>query len=506
MRRCLALVIAATLLPSAARVASAQAPLWLDEGHPAPQVGATDDEIDRPLPTSWRWPRFLAEEFAVLAVPATYYFATTNLQREDFELAWDWPSWKTKLTSFDAVSLDTGNWTSNTFRHPLHGALAYQMARANGFTPIGSTVADVAVTIIWEYLVEYQEQVSLNDVVTNTAAGFLIGEPMFQIGFIGEDDGDDSAWLAVGALASPVHRLHVGTGVRSWRQRRNSWRRLEFELAGGAFAPGDGVRREARLGVEVDRLRAPHHTTPGTGTTRIRAAGWSSAAASVRVGADGLTNTRFDTLTDYVGWLTRTIDAEGRGTSWSIQVAGGFHYDTRQLDGGEWDRQAVFHLVGPRFTAGRWAGPQRYLALELAGYYDVGAIQAYGFGPTLPFAPLPQTAVLRTRGYYYGSGASVTARLRMAVPPWSLDLDGIAGQLWSIDGYDRFELDGGPDDPHGVTDTRARGRLTLGRAFTVAPWARLTLALEASLRRGTWQEYDRRQRDLGLEVGLAIER
>ena len=131
-------------------------------------------------------------------------------------------------------------------------------------------------------------------------------------------------------------------------------------------------------------------------------------------------------------------------------------------------------------------------------------IQAHVFGPVLPFAPLPQTAVLRTRGYYYGAGLSLAARLAWDTTLATLHLAGTATALTSIDGFDRQELFGAENDPHDIADQRVWGRAAIGTPSAWLDGARVELALEATWRRGSWQRLARSTREIDLDVGVVV--
>ncbi len=465
---------------------------------------AASPEPPSPPPSRPRLDVVIAEEVAVLAPATIFYFLTTNLQREDFELAWDWPSWRTKLTSFDAVAFDTGNWQSNTFRHPLHGVLTYQAVRANGHGAVAATLVDLASTVIWEYVVEYRERISLNDVIVNNASGVALGEPMWQFGFLGDDPGANPLRRGLAWLLSPIQRLHAALGYRPWRRPAPGWARLELALGGGAVDHGAGAVGELRAGLDVAVRRAPYLGRAGVGSSEVGLGGWSRVVWSMRGRADQLRQTHVSTVASYGGRYHRAFDSAGRGADRWLMLGVGFDYDSRSLDAEGRDRMAVFHVLQPRIAATRWDGPARSLGWELALGCDVGMIQAHVFGPVLPFAPLPQTAVLRTRGYYYGAGLSLAARLVWVTPLATVDLEGAATALTSIDGYDRKELFGAENDPHDIADQRLWGRATLGTPTQWLDGVRLEVAAEAALRRGTWQGAARTTHEVDLGAGLVV--
>ncbi len=484
------------------------APPPIEDAPAAAATPAAEDPavVARPIaaPSRPRLDVLIAEEVAVLAPATVFYFLTTNLQREDFELDWDWPSWRAKLTSFDAVAFDSGNWQSNTFRHPLHGVLTYQAVRANGHGAIAATLVDLASTLIWEYVVEYRERISLNDVVVNNASGVALGEPLWQIGFLGDEPGAGVLRRGLAWLLSPIQRLHAAGGYRPWRRPAPAWSRVELGLGGGAVDHGGGAVGEVRGALAVEVRRAPGLGRAGRREVDVGLGAWSRVAWSLRGRAAQLRETRVTTGTSYAARYARALDDAGRGDERWLVLGTGFDYASRSLDAAGRDRMAVFHLLQPRITATRWDGPGRALAWELAIGGDVGMIQAHVFGPVLPFAPLPQTAVLRTRGYYYGAGLSLAARLAWDTTLATLHLAGTATALTSIDGFDRQELFGAENDPHDIADQRVWGRAAIGTPSAWLDGARVELALEATWRRGSWQRLARSTREIDLDVGVVV--
>lgn len=499
------------LVVLAATVAPATAQPVTEIGDPVEEVAPPTLGDTEPLPPDEpimrsRWLQLLiAEQALVLLPPTVYYFATTDLQREDFELEWSWKDWKTKLTTTDAIAFDTGNWTSNAFRHPLAGALHYQTARVNGLSVATSTLIDLGTSVLWEYVVEYREKVSLNDMVVNTVSGFMIGEPMFQIGRIADRPGAGWPRQVLAWIASPVHRTHAAFGYSSWRPPAPAWTRVEASISAGWNDAGDGGRADARGRGDLEIVVDPRYGRPGAGQLVIRSGGWNRVSTEGRIDADGRLFHRFNTLATYGGRYSRDIDADGVGCDSSIIAAAGFDYETRPLAGDERDKSALLHLIGPRATYGRWRGQDRHIVWEGGVYVDLGMVQAHVFGPVLPFPPLPQTSVLQTRGYYPAMGATASTRLSVTMPWWRARLEGRASRMYSIDGRDRLELHGAPNDPENVSDTRLWGRAMFGIDLPGGELGRVEVWLESNLRHGAWKEQRRQTTDVDASLAYAVD-
>jgi hypothetical protein len=107
------------------------------------------------------------------------------------------PTWRTGSTSLmekvknkfmDGWSLDTNNFRTNTIYHMYAGALYYQTARSNGYGFFASTAFSFMGSLFWEYLGEWREQVSTNDMIFTPFAGSLMGEGFTQIALFAQEE------------------------------------------------------------------------------------------------------------------------------------------------------------------------------------------------------------------------------------------------------------------------------------------------------------------------------
>ncbi|MBL0215273.1 MAG: DUF3943 domain-containing protein [Myxococcales bacterium] len=455
---------------------------------------------EKPVLRPHRYPLAIVEHLSVVVPPMIYYWLTTPVQREDFEIGWDWASWRTKLTSTDAFILDTNDWVSNAVRHPLAGYLGYQVGRANGFEPASSVALTAFAAVAWEYLVEYQERISLNDLVVNSVSAFTIGEPLFRLGRLADAPGASWQRASLGLLASPFDRVHALAGASSWRAPGLGWAQLEASLGAVAGTYDGEQRNAARVALDLEVIPDRHYGRTGSATTTLGAGGWNRIDLDLRIAGDELSSARFATQTTYAGSYRRALDVDGNGDDAFFGAAAGVDYVSQRLSR-EWDHLFVMHLIGPRVARGAWRNGLRMI-WELGAYADLGMTQAHVFGPVSPFVTRPQTSVIQSRGYYYASGVSVATRVRIDTPRWVATLEGQAFQLWSIDGLDRVEKDASSDDPHDVQDQRVLGRGAFG--VNVGASVRLELGLEAALRRGTWKALERTTTDLEGRVDVVV--
>jgi hypothetical protein len=476
----------------------------------SPGMTAEPLRLDAPAPVRanlarWRYPLILTGTAMIMVPAGLWYWESVNQQKEDWELRWDLASWKSKLTSFDDVVLDTNKWTANAARHPLVGALHYQVGRANGLGPGSSLLLSIGSAVVWEYLVEYREQISLNDLVTNTAASVSIGEPLFRFGLL--VDAPHASWTrrGLGMLLSPFDRTEQALGVAMRHDQAEPWARLEgtIGLSGADF--GDATRLEGRAGLDLALVTEPAYGRPGTGTVDTRAFAFDTLEVDARVGdaapeALHVPGAFVRSTTSYLGRYSRALDDDGHGRDLFVGAGTGFELTARRL-GAEWDKVMVMQLFGPQIEL-RALGAHARISWALGASGDLGMVQAHVFGPVVPFTPEPQTSALRVRGYYYATGATLSSRLRLEVGPVRARLDATAHTFWSIDGLDRIELHGTANDPEHVADQRVRATGALG--VDLGDGQRFELFGEVLYRRGTWAAQARSSTELDGGVAMTF--
>lgn len=150
----------------------------------------------------WAYNRFASGQEWARVSPDTW---SRNLQRL--------PTW------------DENSFYANHLAHAYHGAMYHNAGRANGFSFLASVPFTVVGSAVWEYFGETAPP-SLNDMMTTTAGGIVLGEVTFRASQLVLDDGArglDRLFREVAVFAmNPglgVHRLSRG---KSWKVTRGA--------------------------------------------------------------------------------------------------------------------------------------------------------------------------------------------------------------------------------------------------------------------------------------------
>jgi hypothetical protein len=170
--------------------------LSLGAGSARAQEWSPDQEEQR----SAHHVRSFVEMGAGLALGATGYWILMDRNVAD----WDNPRPGARFDG-SAWVLDNNSLGVNYLGHPLTGGASYSFARANHYGVPASFGYSFLTSFLWEFVLEFKEKVSVNDVVVTPGAGLPIGEFFYKLGLY-LDTGEGSTGL-------DVARWTLGTGV-----------------------------------------------------------------------------------------------------------------------------------------------------------------------------------------------------------------------------------------------------------------------------------------------------
>ncbi len=422
-----------------------------------PPSAANEAQLrDRPRHTG----RAVVETAAVLTGGLIWYWRDLDFNTRDWDLQWDRQSWKRKLTSLDAVRFDQNLFQTNAVSHTRAGVAHYQILRGNGFGAGASALGTFATSAVWEYLVEFKELVSLNDLIVNSVSGFAIGEPFYQLGefFLRSSPSLFTRGMA-GAL-SPVatvndwmdHRQPGQRRDRGWGFDRDAWHR--FALTGGLGArtfDQDSDRNEISLGLSAELVSLPQYLRPGSLRTWIRPGAFSAVSADLELSDRGGTGGAFRSRTSIAGHYAqryqRTGDGDVRGWGRLLALGSSFEYESVDRPGGQ-DYLAVMDVLGPQAELTAALGGLRVRWLNEA-YGNFGMVKSLAMEGRVPLMQGPVyhpadsggtiPGVLGARGYYYGLGLTAASRLLLEYRRLDTGVEVRGQRFSSISGFDRFQ-------------------------------------------------------------------
>jgi len=479
------------------------------------------------MPKNWR--RAMLELGVISTYSTIRYWIEYHTWIEDWQFELTCEDQYRRFLTTEAIRFDSNAFSVN-WTHVPGGALYYELARANGLTWAESLLAAFGGSLFYEYVSEWREVISVNDMILTTSGGYSLGEPWFQLSDYFH--GQKSPVLKFLGFMNPILKFN------KWLDRKNPASKVFRDPGWHDFVLSAGWRRSSEagrdaldagfVGFETQIIRTPEYGRAGTLRKTLRDTSLSELSFDValhqRLPGDEHLRTGWaeevNLFTRVVGLalFRQKIDELGRGYALSIGLGSALSYvrkrptlyDSRsvlaRLDPPPVtptdfrDKMTVAHLVGPVID---WTRFSRGLKIRVVAdaYLDFAMMSAYAFNAFSAVYPIEGLkTTLSYYGYHYALGGSVSGRVDL---DWrNLSLRGlVSAHVWnSVEGLDRFQanlLDDG-----NVVDTRTRYLLKAGWRVPKVP-LRVYFALEGIHRWGKMRDIEAGGQETRLFAGLA---
>jgi hypothetical protein len=479
-----------------------------------PDAVSPPPAVPPPLPV---YPRLaLLETALALGGGIIWYRTDGHSNAKDWDYDWSWSTWKKRVITFEAVRFDDNAFRINALVHPLDGTGIYLIARGNRLSPLPSFLLTLAESTIWEFVVEYREVVSINDMIFTPVTGLAIGEPMVRLSNLLRAGDPGSAKEVLATLLNPIdavnrwfeggrparagptdahglpllyrHRLQLSAGVGH----------ADFGSAGSWNEIG------ARADLFVDATPTLSEPARRAGFVGPGALDWLVASISGNSNWQSVDG-RIQSEVALGGWLLRqTLASEGgQPTSSSILFLGfgtAFEYESRSSPRFT-DELGVVRLAGPLVD---WGLRRGKLDLHVVGdiFYDFAMVRSLALDDYLHAnGGGALSSVLAQQGYYFAQG--VSSSLRVILEFDRLEIGGAVTEddFWSIRGRDRFQP---PEREPAARDRRGAVRAW----WAVRPWSRsplrALLAFDRVTREGRFASYDASLSEMRVSTALDL--
>lgn len=450
--------------------------------------------------------RSLVEMTGGLGLGALAYWLMQNRNVAD----WDNPTPEERFDG-QAWRVDNNSLAVNFIAHPLAGGLAYSMARANHHDVFTSFGYASLTSFLWEFVLEFKEKVSVNDLIVTSPTGVPIGEFFYKLGLYL----DTAARPGLGTQAA---RWTLGTGVSLDRaldgrpppvvDERDElgftsiiWH--EFEAGAGldfVQSPGVSDYTRPRIGMLGRLVTLPGYLAPkafrrGFYQAEISEFAWAVEASTYGAGLALHADT---VVAGYHFQDLRGTVGVPHGFAATFGVSLGYDYLRSHANHfSEFDSAAQapppdlsYHVpvLAEQYGALQLPGPAVDYRVYLPGVRLVLTARAApsyaGFGAPAFYEWTGENLeerskhILHRQGYFYGWGGMGSLGGSLAIGPLVLGGRTMYASYVSQDGLDRHI-------ERVTVDVRARGNLlSYGGSIGVRPWELpFTLSADFGVRR-----------------------
>jgi hypothetical protein len=400
-----------------------------------------------------------------------YLFSTINYWgegakwAEDIDFRLSFSDQKRRLFSPSSYRFDSNRFKTN-WQHAFSGAAYYNIYRTNGYSFLKSLEYSVYLSLLWEYVSEYQEVISINDMIYNTLGAVTAGENLFMMGAYLHQK-DQIGLNILGCLLNPVNALNrlldgsSKTKLFPLAPALNHAASLRLTWSRGDLLPlaGQQVFMNARLAIDL----FPSPSDPGSFHSPLN---WQPSflfghfSLSVTGNRFGFNEFRLLTRNTLLGWLARNRSESGTESVLAIgfgnmldlyrkKAVDPFDTSAAQLS---WEPDRVidhpvhytdkFSSLGLLGTSLLWQVRKDRMQFTL----EAGCSLNFALINSLPFNALSRErtisgtkATLLYYGYYYGLGVGGHVRGDLVWSPFRLFLSYDQQRYDSIEGLDRFQ-------------------------------------------------------------------
>lgn len=409
----------------------------------APEYALWFDGSRRPE----RYGRAGLELLGVLAVGTSYYWIVSDPNKQD----WDYIDIRDRSLHVE-VKFDNNMFRTNFLLHPVAGTMSYWLSRANGLDVYRASAASFLSSAAFEFLLEWLEKPSINDLVATPIGGVAAGEFFFHLGdYLNSAFGHDTALQRVLAysVAAPQGIHSAMDGTRAPIRTRDSlgytaayWH--EFKVAHGLadIANDRGASGTLQdLVFEAKLVAMPGFLQPGRFRVNFNEGNFTEARLRTSLADGWLKDVDLWFGSDLVGHYRQDFTGSPTSPAGSAAMLAA-SVDMRYVDRwllGRRDQFAFFHFLGP--SGKFWLGLGHGVMASAEGRFHLDFA-----GITSPAYPLlvaghgseGTKTVLQLQNYYQGVG--VSGRIAASIGVAGFQSSGYAryGTYRSIDGLDRF--------------------------------------------------------------------
>lgn len=459
-----------------------------------------------------RFSRALWTGLAHMVYATSSYWIRQDVMKEDWEYQFNWKDQKRRFLFKDGLRFDSNTFQFN-WTHSLAGAMYYNYARGSNMSPGWSFVYGFVASYFWEFIVEFKEVISINDMIATPIGGASIGESMFQLGRFFRSRRGTFLNKIGRFLSNPILSLYDWLDKSRPRNRyaydEEIWNDCRISLG----ARNDRmISGDSNTYLDIDwenRLTLiPEWGTMGQYSHGISQPLFTEFNVGGAVGSKGVYEFSIFAKSVFFGYFSQNIraidDEEDKPAGYSFFIGLSSVFDAfKQIpenipvsedspSGNEYeyrtDKHTIIGILGPALDFTYFNRDFR-VRLSADAYGDFALIHAHAFKSYSEHYTFGQTkSTLENHGYYYAWGISLYSTLQLNYA--NLELRGKMDYHYfnSIEGMDRFQPDIEDEDDFDLRDERFHFDVSLGYRIPNTP-VQLVVGLEQTDRSGTIRSF-----------------
>ncbi len=428
----------------------------------------------------------------ILADSISYWSKYTKWL-EDWQFTLTWKDQKRRFFTTEAIKFDSNPFMTN-WTHGISGAGFFNIARYYRLNIFESVLFSLSSSLSWEYLTEWREVISINDIFFSGIAGLHIGEPIFQTAkYLLSGKGLSNKIF--GYLLNPVFAINDLIGSKKWRENfkeeyygtPNNYFNIGYKSNSFSNSETDNLRM-TNIRMETIFINIPNFNKNSTEkfSGRLKNTFFSRISFDISFTSRHIEEYSFETEAVISGFAKKQFIRNpnnrlkgfkyyfGLSTAFELYKKrsiveydkGEFHYDFTKKESPPQptqftDKLAIIDLLGPAFNFSQYYGNFR-INLLLNAYFNFSLVNSLALNEYSKYNDLSEPykkTTLTHYGYYYAFGYSLRGGLALSFG--NLKLSGLIKhqKFASIQSLDRFQNE--IEDDAKVKDERTINRVEL---------------------------------------------
>ncbi|MDA3900938.1 MAG: DUF3943 domain-containing protein [Spirochaetes bacterium] len=349
----------------------------------------------------------------ILGIGTTwYYYDQTNKRDQFFNSGQEI---KNRFKSFDSWKFDDNYFETNSVSHSFAGSGYYLSARVSNYNQYQSFLFAVGGSLFWEYFCEFQEIISINDMLYTPLGGFAIGESIFQLLNIYADNAQDS-WLRQLILANTISQNgRYNKTINGGTLPSPYWHNL-YVFGGGSITDSDHYT--AHIGMNTEFYGARRVKQTGRMNGFYANSPYTKIQIDLGAGNQNLKNIYLNFETGHLSYVNQHINRASTGYAFIATLSTAIEYDYYDLNVFT-DRTGSLHplklntdllLTSKNFSINFNAT----VSAVFSQVQSYGAYEMYLNGYAPEYFRFRGNRVLAREGYYYAYGAARKAAVTVA--------------------------------------------------------------------------------------------